>query len=203
MLNDLFCSDLCQFPFLSDVWGTASDWVMIFVTAITAFFLYKTLRSQLVVQAMQQQLIDIEAYRHKQNIRPEFRLRIKSIRENEENGHFKMTVFFEFKLNGNKANNVKISYKDEKDGWYINPKEPFAYDFILPNDSATLSAEYSGAITYDSANTPMFFIELFFVVDFEDELGNKYRQHGWMLKYNRSNNKTEMKSPELLSAETQ
>ncbi|MDP9076163.1 MAG: hypothetical protein M3O71_01965 [Bacteroidota bacterium] len=38
--------DLFKFPFLSDVWGTVSDWVMIAVTTITAIFLYKTLKSQ-------------------------------------------------------------------------------------------------------------------------------------------------------------
>src|SRR5690554_4717363 len=37
---------LFEFPFIAEVWGTVSDWVMIFVTAITAYLLWNTLQEQ-------------------------------------------------------------------------------------------------------------------------------------------------------------
>lgn len=37
---------LTEYPFNAEVWGTVSDWVMIFVTAGTAYLLWRTFRSQ-------------------------------------------------------------------------------------------------------------------------------------------------------------
>lgn len=39
-------SDLFRFPFDASVWGTASDWVMICVTIVTAVFLIKSFKEQ-------------------------------------------------------------------------------------------------------------------------------------------------------------
>ncbi|SEM57626.1 hypothetical protein SAMN05216436_105224 [bacterium A37T11] len=38
-------SEIFKFPFIAGVWGGVSDWVIICVTALTAFFLYRTLKS--------------------------------------------------------------------------------------------------------------------------------------------------------------
>ena len=46
MYNSITTMDIFNFPFLSEIWGTVSDWVMIMVTGITAYFLYKTLYAQ-------------------------------------------------------------------------------------------------------------------------------------------------------------
>jgi hypothetical protein len=53
--------------FKSEVWGTVSDWVTISVYAITAYFIYRTLRSQLSIQ-------QIESNRAAREIRPVFSL---------------------------------------------------------------------------------------------------------------------------------
>src|SRR5690606_38573668 len=56
---------LLTFPFEAAIWGSVSDWGMIFVTGITAVFLYKTLRSQA-------NLFRLEQIRHRHNIIPKF-----------------------------------------------------------------------------------------------------------------------------------
>jgi hypothetical protein len=51
-------------------WGTIADWAMIVVTAITAYFLYKTLKSQKDVQKTQNDLYRIESIRFRESIKP-------------------------------------------------------------------------------------------------------------------------------------
>ena len=63
--------DIFQFPFHADVWGTVSDWVMVTVTAITAYFLYNTLKSQKEVQHVQNTLLRIEQIRLQQDYKPD------------------------------------------------------------------------------------------------------------------------------------
>lgn len=60
------------FYFSSEVWGTVSDWVMIAVTAITLYYLRKTLQSQLEVQRTQTQLAEYEKHRFLLSIKPTF-----------------------------------------------------------------------------------------------------------------------------------
>jgi len=62
--------DLFKFPFHADVWGTASEWVMIIVTMITAYFLWKTLKSQKEVQETQNKLLKIEHLRLREDFKP-------------------------------------------------------------------------------------------------------------------------------------
>jgi len=52
-------------PFAAEVWGTVSDWAMVAVTALTAYFLVKTFRSQQKVQILQQDITDIEKERYR------------------------------------------------------------------------------------------------------------------------------------------
>lgn len=56
--------DLFRLPFDSGVWGTASDWMMVAVTTITAVFLIKTFREQ-------KRLTKIEQQRYLDYIHPE------------------------------------------------------------------------------------------------------------------------------------
>jgi hypothetical protein len=56
--------------FILENWGTIADWVMIGVTAITAYFLYKTLKSQNDVQKTQNDLYRIESIRFRESIKP-------------------------------------------------------------------------------------------------------------------------------------
>jgi len=58
------------FSIPADSWGTVSDWVMIIVTSVTAYFLYKTLKSQKEVQQTQNSLLKIEQLRVREDFKP-------------------------------------------------------------------------------------------------------------------------------------
>lgn len=50
--------------------GTISDWFMVIITTVTAYYLYKTLQSQKEVQQMQNRLFEIESIRFRESIKP-------------------------------------------------------------------------------------------------------------------------------------
>lgn len=102
MLTDIF-------PLYAEIWGTVSDWIMIAVTAVTAFFLYKTLNSQRIVQKAQQRITDIEEHQHLERIKPDFDLHfIADNRTNTKEG-VKITFHLQFNNMGETANDVKIN----------------------------------------------------------------------------------------------
>lgn len=63
MTNEL--EAITHFPFYVEIWGTVSDWIMIFVTAFTAIYLVKTFKQQ-------NKVLEIERYRFTMSIRPSF-----------------------------------------------------------------------------------------------------------------------------------
>ena len=63
MTNKLEVITLFQFDV--EIWGTVSDWIMIFVTAFTAIYLVKTFKQQ-------NKVLEIERYRFTMSIRPSF-----------------------------------------------------------------------------------------------------------------------------------
>lgn len=62
--------------FNPDVWGTVSDWFMVGVTSLTAYYLYKTLKSQKEVQTTQNKLFEIETVRFRESIKPQLKYKI-------------------------------------------------------------------------------------------------------------------------------
>ena len=97
-------TDLFMFPFDSNVWGTASDWVVIFVTALTAWFLWSTLRSQQDIQELQTNLNRLQFKQHLKNIRPYFIIH-DEIRKTQSSSRNYKTI----RVNGSNAHNIKIS----------------------------------------------------------------------------------------------
>lgn len=67
-------SELFNYPFQANVWGTFSDWVMVIVTALTAVYLIKTFRSQKEVQLLQIKATTIENERYRLENLPIFKL---------------------------------------------------------------------------------------------------------------------------------
>lgn len=61
---------LITYLFAPDIWGTVSDWVMIFVTLVTAALLLFTLNSQKDVQRVQTELYRIEDIKFRESIKP-------------------------------------------------------------------------------------------------------------------------------------
>ena len=95
MTNEL--EAITHFPFYVEIWGTVSDWIMIFVTAFTAIYLVKTFRQQNTA-------LEIERYRFSMSIRPSFSAKLNSykplIRIGEEN---KINVNLEIKVENHRA----------------------------------------------------------------------------------------------------
>lgn len=54
----------------AEIWGNVSDWCMVLITAITAYYLYRTLQSQKDVQETQTKLFEIENVRFREGIKP-------------------------------------------------------------------------------------------------------------------------------------
>ncbi|HTB52342.1 MAG TPA: hypothetical protein VK718_06165 [Ferruginibacter sp.] len=76
--------------FDTKIWGTVSDWVMVCVTTVTAFYLYRTLKSQKEVQQIQYELFKIESIRFKESIKPIFKYSASERQFSSDNGKKKM-----------------------------------------------------------------------------------------------------------------
>ncbi len=78
-------NDLFRFPFNSNVWGTASDWIMIFVTVITAILLVRTFEEQ-------KRANNIAYSQHRKTILPKFRLEGLHFEDIRDNGFLRVYV---------------------------------------------------------------------------------------------------------------
>lgn len=101
--------DNFSYPFNADVFGTVSDWAMVLVTAVTAHYLWKTLKSQTKVQEMQQGLFDIEEYKFFQSIKPDFPYVFKWKHRQNQTGNKDLLVDLTVACDNHKALEVEIS----------------------------------------------------------------------------------------------
>lgn len=100
--------------FNPDVWGTVSDWFMVIVTTITAYYLYNTFQSQKEVQETQNNLFKIENIRFRESIKPLFKY-IKSL-QNFAPDEQKFDVIAIEITNENEsiANNISLDFEKTK-----------------------------------------------------------------------------------------
>lgn len=70
MSDKIFKENINMLQFDPEIWGTVSDWLMVAVTMLTAYYLYKTLKSQKEVQITQNKLFEIESVRFRESIKP-------------------------------------------------------------------------------------------------------------------------------------
>lgn len=70
----MFKTELFNFPFQANVWGTASDWITVLATIVGLIFIIKTFRSQIEVQKSQIKLLQIEVDRFVDEKKPHFEL---------------------------------------------------------------------------------------------------------------------------------
>ena len=54
-------------PFSSETWGTVSDWLIFITTVVTAYFVWKTLHEQVVINK-------VSINKDRRDIRPEFKI---------------------------------------------------------------------------------------------------------------------------------
>jgi|SRR5690606_15906944 len=67
--------DLFKFPFNSNVWGNAADWVLVFGTIISLILILQTLFLQNEAHLVNKRLADIQIFRHIESIRPEISIK--------------------------------------------------------------------------------------------------------------------------------
>lgn len=97
-----------------DIWGTVSDWFMVGITVITAYYLYKTLKSQKEVQETQTKLFKIESIRFRESIKPFFKYTKSN--ENYVKGEQKYNMIGIEIINENEslANFISVNFEKTK-----------------------------------------------------------------------------------------
>jgi len=163
-------------PFQADVWGTVSDWIMIGVTTGTAIFLYLTLKSQQKVQKLQQSITDIESYRFRESIKPEFDIQVKSDIISSTGNSIKLKAYYTLKTKKHAAHNVIISVIDDNDQFKPeNFENPVHFDNVELNNHLLLYGEFETECLYKNEKA-IFFAGLKIFIDYSDIKGNKYEQ---------------------------
>lgn len=134
-------SDLRTFPFEAEVWGTVADWIMIFVTFITAVLLYHNLQSQIRVTSLQQQIAEIEQDKHRMSTMPKIqatKMRSTQGDLNPDNRQFYSSVSMNIiEMTNNGISN--ISFNTPTVGWAArrDPYPPNPNANLLPDEGFT------------------------------------------------------------------
>ncbi|SHM97514.1 hypothetical protein SAMN04488057_1059 [Cyclobacterium lianum] len=118
-------SNIWVFPFNVEIWGTVSDWFMVWVTAITAIYLIKTFKKQ-------QRLSEIEIVKFKEDIKPKFEANVE-IFDFKENPDGTSTAKFKLILYVKNSSAYRVVFDFEKD---FDLKE-YVYDIIYENNSVS------------------------------------------------------------------
>jgi hypothetical protein len=159
--------DLFKFPFHADVWGTASEWAMILVTSITAIFLYRTLKSQQVVQKAQIKLLEIEQLRLKEDYKPALRYSIY------QDGKIPKTA-------GQTLISIAVTNNSDNPALKIRLLS-YSSEFLstgIPHEQDVISKEVFMSIHFiaNSRYNTMASIIFDFKLSYEDLAGTKYHQ---------------------------
>lgn len=188
-------TDIFKYPFIADVWGTVSDWVMIAVTGLTAYFLYKTLRSQTKIQKMQQKITDIEDFKFKSSLMPKFVVKGNTPHyPSNTNEAIKADYWLELS-NENQAKNIKISGV-LSDATQVVEKE-WRESSLSVKDRLHIAHHFKT----DNVAVCSFFYKL--NVYYEDIAGHGYHQYLEVLKPHRDKKSTGIKTePALISNTT-
>jgi hypothetical protein len=99
-------------PFLSDVWGTVSDWAMVAVTGTTLYYINKTFKSQYEVQKLQQQSTNIENEKFRIGVLPFFELTIVKTDFEFINDDVQIKILAGIHLIKNESLNLKIELNE-------------------------------------------------------------------------------------------
>jgi hypothetical protein len=157
------------FLFNAAVWGTVSDWLMVVVTLATAFYLYKTLKSQKEVQLTQTKLFEIESIRFKESIKP--KLAFRATREMFKNGD-EVNDILSFEVT-NETTSMALDIKREMSerGDVKQIAIPLGFDSIrdhsVKGDPPLLFHFLIGANKINYLN---------FTLSYQDIAGTKYKQ---------------------------
>jgi|GEM_PF-4439396 len=159
-------------PFQSEIWGTVSDWVMIFVTMVTAYYLYRTLQSQKIVQEAQSQITIIENERYRNEHLPVFDLKCTQTDVERLEKEVRLIPVFILKLSGGACKYVKLKHHLPKDS---SVKWPLHFSFSYNNYKNGRTISFRLPITIDHEKFPRDTI-VSFSVECADYVNNKYQQ---------------------------
>ncbi|MBU7569984.1 MAG: hypothetical protein KAF41_04970 [Flavobacterium sp.] len=154
-------------PFNSDVWGTVSDWTMVIMTGLTAYFLIKTFREQ-------KRATDIEHERYVDQIKPTFKLSHYDTKITIAENKYEIESKIELSCTRTVPKILQVSFIQSKTGkWRFTGKDgnkihfPFEIkDFI----HGQIRGSFSGD---DKCNNRT---GCTFQIIFSDQLGNIYCQ---------------------------
>ena len=161
--------DLFKFPFHADVWGTASEWVMICVTLTTAYFLWQTLKSQKEVQQTQNRLLKIEQLRIKEDFKPNLKYSRIVTDVHIDKPDKSLVSIAVRNMSTNPAFNFRPVYQNDKIAtpivWKPNPHtlrhdgEYASLHFLVPNKEGNHLD-----------------CQIYFTIEYEDVAGTRYAQ---------------------------
>src|SRR5579872_2778010 len=159
-----------EFP--AEIWGTVSDWVMIAVTSVTAYFLWKTLKSQKEVQSTQNRLLKIEQLRVKEAFKPNLKYSRVDIGVKIPDVNKSIVSIAVRNVNESPALDFKPIYEDDPEVIPIMFK-PILKTLKNGEGYATLHFEVN-AKQGEHLNC-----EIRFSVEYEDVAGTKYTQRAF------------------------
>jgi hypothetical protein len=160
-----------MFYFNSDVWGTVSDWVMVSVTSITAYYLYQTLKAQKDVQRDQRTLTEIEVFRHRESIKPVFTF-TKPHEVNYANDLIGYSA--SFTLTRQLAKNIEVFY-EPCEGVKNFQTSPLKFNSLNLGSGIPFDIQYHKDLPGDLIKKESC-MGITINIHFEDLLSNKYSQ---------------------------
>lgn len=159
--------------FNPNVWGTVSDWIVILITTLTAFFLYKTLKSQNEVQKTQNDLFHIENIRFIESIKPILKYSESKDKNILKENHYDIFSIEIKNISNNIAKGIKIIFEDKD-----NIKRILIPTNYLPHpikDITNNDTPYLLHFLILEKPTSVEFIK--FEVQYQDLTNKKYRQN--------------------------
>jgi hypothetical protein len=160
-------------PFQSEVWGTVSDWLMILVTIVTAYYLYQTLKSQKIVQEAQSRITIIENERYRHEHFPLFKVECTHSDYEKTDGGILLKPSFKITLNGGPCKYVFLKSHPSKENVVKWPL-PFSYRYHYFKNGRTLHFKLTIIIEPQTFVTQDTMVS--FDVECADYVNNKYLQ---------------------------
>lgn len=154
--------------FNPNIWGTVSDWSMVIITSVTAYYLYRTLQSQKEVQTTQSKLFEIESIRFRESIKPILKFSISNevITPEEKKNSRIYTIEIKNETHNNaldisvdhrEGDNVKRVAFERPQSHLKNDDKPYLVHFLIE--------DFTKSLNY-----------IIFTVNYNDVSGTRYRQ---------------------------
>ena len=162
----------------ASVWGTVSDWTSIGVNVGAALLIYKTLKSQVAVQRLQEKVTEIEHAGFVKSIEPKFDLEIRvgsPTLDLEPGNYLTFDVKCFLNLTNNPAKNVKLNcvWPWVSDGVPTNEELIQEREFLNYGDNFTMGLNVRVGHFF---NIQSYVFVIKFLLHYSDTQGNKYSQ---------------------------